>query len=130
LIRATLEGICLNLRIALDILKDYTDISDDMLLVGGGGKSQFWRKLFADIFNKNIIESCICEDAGSFGAFVLAAVGVNIWNDFDRIYRVHTVENKIEPNKHNNAKYEKILPVYKKVCDMLSDAGDLMENMR
>ncbi len=57
LIRATLEGICLNLRLAMDVLADYTEFLDDMLIVGGGGKSQFWRSLFADIYNKNIIET-------------------------------------------------------------------------
>ena len=68
LIRATLEGVCLNLRIALDVLAEYIDLSDDMLIVGGGGKSQFWRSLFADIYNKTIIETNVGQDAGSLGA--------------------------------------------------------------
>ena len=36
-----LEGICLNLRLAMDVLASYTELSADMLIVGGGGKSQF-----------------------------------------------------------------------------------------
>ena len=130
LIRAVIEGICLNLRVALDVLAGYTKISEDMLLVGGGGKSQFWRKLFADILNKNIIESRICEDAGSFGAFALAAVGVGIWNSFDRISSAHEIKNRIAPNENNNKMYEEILVIFEKVSDALSDIGDFMENAK
>lgn len=127
LIRATLEGICLNLRMAMDVLSGYTDLSDDMLIVGGGGKSQLWRSLFADIYNKNIIETNVGQDAGSLGAAAVAAVGAGVWKDFERLNDIHVQKGKIEPNKDNNIKYERILKLFEKIADIQSDIGDMIE---
>ena len=130
LIRATLEGICLNLRMALDVLAGYTELSEDMLIVGGGGKSQFWRSLFADIYCKNIVQTNVGQDAGSLGAAAVAAVGVGIWKDFDILSKIHKQEGKIEPNKGNNIKYERILKLFEKIADIQSDIGDMIEKMQ
>ena len=127
LIRATLEGICLNLRLAMDVLAGYTELSEDMLIVGGGGKSQFWRSLFADIYNKNIIETNVGQDAGSLGAAAVAAVGAGIWKDFDILGEIHVQKGKIEPNTDNNTKYEKILMLFEKIAQVQSDIGDMIE---
>jgi len=127
LIRATLEGICLNLRIALDVLGGYTALSDDMLIVGGGGRSQMWRSLFADIYNKNIVETNIGQDAGSLGAAALAAVGAGLWKDFSVITDIHKVKGKIKPDKENNDKYERILKLFETVADLQADIGDMIE---
>jgi len=130
MIRATLEGICLNLRIAMDILADYTELSDDMLIVGGGGRSQFWRSLFADIYCKNIIESNVGQDAGSLGAAAVAAVGAGIWNSFDKLSEIHKEKGKIAPNKDNSIKYERILKLFEKVADIQSDIGDMIDEIQ
>lgn len=127
LIRATLEGVCLNLRLAMDVLAGYTELSDDMLIVGGGGKSRFWRSLFADIYNKNIIETSVGQDAGSLGAAAVAAVGAGIWKDFDILNKIHVQKEKISPNKENNSKYEKILKLFEKIAGIQSDLGDMIE---
>ena len=47
-----LEGICMNLKIALDALEEHVETSREMLIVGGGANSAFWRGLFADILIK------------------------------------------------------------------------------
>ena len=127
LIRAALEGICLNLRLAMDVLASYTDLSEDMLIVGGGGKSRFWRSLFADIYNKNIIETNVGQDAGSLGAAAVAAVGAGIWKNFDIMSKIHVQKGKIAPNKDNNIKYEQILKLFEKIADIQSDIGDMIE---
>lgn len=127
LIRATMEGICLNLRLALDVMRSCTPLADDMLIVGGGGKSRFWRSLFADIYNMNIIETNIGQDAAALGAAALAAVGTGLWKDFSPITAIHQVRSKIVPNPMNNAKYEKILELFKSLAVIQSEIGDLIE---
>lgn len=128
LIRASLEGICLNLRLAMDVLAGYTELSDDMLIVGGGGKSQFWRSLFADIYCKNIVETNVGQDAGSLGAAAVAAVGAGIWNDFSILDKIHVQKGKIAPNKENNIKYERILKLFERIAEMQCDIGDMIED--
>ena len=129
LIRATLEGICLNLRIAMDVLDNYVPLSEDMLIVGGGGKSKFWRSLFADIYCKNIIETNIGQEAGSFGAAAVAAVGAGLWSSYEKVRSIHIIQGKIEPDKSNSMIYEKIRPVFQTICDLQSDVGDLLEKL-
>ena len=127
LIRSVMEGICLNLRIAMDVMADYRQLTDDMLIVGGGGKSPFWRSLFADIYNKNILETNIGQDAGSLGAAAVAAIGSGVWNDFSIIPTLHQEKSRVMPTPENNKKYEVILQLFKKLAAIEADIGDLIE---
>ena len=129
LIRAVLEGICLNLRIALDVLASQAQISDDMLIVGGGGKSAMWRQLFASIYNKNITQIAVGQDAGALGAAALGAVGVGMWDSFDRLRSVCEVKSSIAPVKEDSAKYEAMLPVFKKLAENQCLVAELMANL-
>ena len=126
IIRATLEGICMSLRLALDGLSPFVTFNNDMLLVGGGGKSKFWRKLFANIYNKNMIETNIGEDAGSMGAAAIAAVAVGLWKDFDILKSLHVVSNIAKPEPEIMDKYNSILPIYAEISEMQSTIGELL----
>ena len=53
-IRASMEGICLGLKVALSDLEAKIPLNDNMLIVGGGAKSEFWKTLFADIYEKTL----------------------------------------------------------------------------
>jgi xylulokinase len=127
LTRAVMEGVCLNLKVAMDVMESYTTLSDDMLVVGGGGKSRFWRSLFADIYKKNIVETNIGQDAGSLGAATVAAVAIGLWSEFNRVSTLHNVQSRIEPDKQNSEKYEIILDLFKRIADVQSDIGDMIE---
>jgi len=129
IIRSTLEGISLNLRVAMDVLSSYTSLSDDMLLVGGGGKSRFWRQLFADIYNKNITESRVGEDAGSLGAAAAAAVGSGLWKDFSPLIKINKTVHRMRPDAARVLEYEKILTVFSEVARRQSEIGDLLHGL-
>lgn len=129
LIRAVLEGICLNLRIALDVLATQTTISDDMLIVGGGGKSAMWRQLFASIYNKNITQIAVGQDAGALGAAALGAVGVGLWDSFDRLHSVCEVRSSVAPIPVDRDRYEAILPVFKKLAEHQGLVAELMAGL-
>ena len=47
MVRATMEGIALNLRTSLQYLKEKVELSDSILFCGGGSKSPFWMQMFA-----------------------------------------------------------------------------------
>lgn len=130
IIRATLEGICFNLRLALDVLEDYVTLSDEMLIVGGGGKSQFWRELFANIYNKTIVETNVGQDAGALGAAAVAAVGVGLWKSFDEVKKVHKQRKMIEPQAECVAQYEQLLPVFSYIADLQCSIGDVLNGLQ
>lgn len=130
LIRSTMEGIAMGLRVALDELRGLTTIDNEITVVGGGSKSGFWRQLYADIYNAKVVKTNIDEQAAALGAAALAAVGTGIWNDFSIIDKIHQTESVEVPRIEESQKYESILPVYLQLSDHLSEIGDLLNNLK
>ena len=128
LVRATLEGVCMGLRLALDALEETVPLTDEMLIVGGGGKSRFWRSLFADIYDKTIIETNVGEDAGSLGAAIVAATACKQWS-WDKVKEIHQRRNVIAPDPERTALYHRMLPIFARVADMQCDIGDMLQEL-
>ena len=129
LIRAAMEGIAMNLRLRLDLLRKYTWLEDEILFVGGGAKSRFYLGIFADVFNYRIIKSTIDQDAAALGAAALAAVGCRIWEDFTRIDRIHKTVELVEPVPENRLVYERLLPVFEHCANSLAQTGDMLHKI-
>ncbi len=49
MVRAGMEGIAINLGLVLKVLREFSNLSNEMVIVGGGSKSEFWRQIFADV---------------------------------------------------------------------------------
>ncbi len=129
MIRSCMEGIAMNLRLRLDVLRKYCSLQDEMLLVGGGSKSALYRRIFADAYNMNIIKSNIDQDAGALGAAALAAVGCGIWKDFGKIDGIHTIAETVVPDSYNNSVYEKLLPVFEYASDLQATISDKLHEV-
>ena len=129
MIRATLEGICMNLSIAMNILEDQVPLVEEMLIVGGGSNSPLWMNLFADIYNKTIITTNVGQEAGSLGAGALALVGSGLWKDYKALENIHKVESSIKPDHENVEKYNQLLIAFKTVADYQSKIGDLLSEL-
>ena len=129
LIRSTMEGVAMGLRVALDELRKLTTLEQEILVVGGGSKSDFWRQIYADVYQADIIKTNIDQQAAALGAAALAAVGTGIWTDFDIIDQLHQNESIEKPNRQNTEVYEKLLPVYKKLSRDLADVGDMLHRI-
>ncbi|MBQ8837535.1 MAG: FGGY-family carbohydrate kinase [Clostridia bacterium] len=125
--RATLEGIALNLGVILDVLKKYVTVGDEMLLVGGGANSEVWRRIFADVYAMNIAAARVGQDAGSFGAAVLAAIGANLWSDYSKVKKIVKNEKLTAPDTDAAKIYRAFLPTYRKLLDISSDVGEILK---
>ena len=108
IIRATMEGITLNLKKALQVLQSYAQVKGNMLIVGGGAKSPFWMQLFANIYGLPIEKTNIDQEAASLGAAALALKGAGIWKDYERIAEVHTCNNIYTPEPAQQQFYEEV----------------------
>ena len=120
LIRAALEGIALNLRIALDELRRLGNVGSEMIVVGGGSQSALWRQIFADALEIDILRTNVGQEAGSLGAAAVAAVGSRLWPDFGHIEQVHRIESVARPQSEGIAVYRRLLPVYQQARQDLS----------
>ena len=129
-IRSVMEGVAMGLRLTLDELRELTQISEEMIVVGGGSKSSLWRQIYADVYNMRIVKTNIDQQAAALGAAAVAAVGSGLWENFDVIDEIHETESITEPIAENTSVYEKLLPTFRlaskyhcELGDMLSESG-------
>jgi len=129
IIRSCMEGIALNLSLVLEILRNFTSLSENMVIVGGGSKSALWCQIFADTYNMNIIKTNIGQEAGSLGAAAVAAVGTGLWKDFSRIDEINKVIHITKPIPENVKIYNLLKPVFDKLRKSQSTIGELLHKI-
>jgi xylulokinase len=129
LIRSSMEGIAMGLRLALDELRRLTSIGDEMVMVGGGSRSAFWRQIFSDVYNMKVVKTNIDQQAAALGAAATIAVGLDWWKDFSIIDTIHEVESEILPDQKNKSVYERLLPVFQKAASHQAELGDMLEKI-
>ena len=123
-VRATLEGIALGLKVAVNKLGALCEISDEMIAVGGGSQNEHWRQIFADAYKMKIVKTSVDQQAAALGAAALAAVGAGLWGNFDIIDKIHEVHSVTSPACDSMKVYDKMLPIYEKAGAYLSELGD------
>lgn len=126
LVRAAMEGVAMALRKTLDILLSQVTVHGEMLLCGGCSKSAVWRRIFADVYNMPVIKTNIDQDAASLGAAALAANACGLWDGYDIIHKIHTIEDSLIPDAETAAYYEKLLNIYEEWTETLAKLGDKM----
>jgi xylulokinase len=130
LIRAAMEGIAMGLRLALDEIRRLTDIGDEMVMVGGGSRSTFWRQIFADVYNMKVVKTNIDQQAAALGAAATIAVGLGWWEDFSVIDAIHEIESEIVPDPNNQAVYNQLLPIFQKAASSQAELGDMLQKIK
>jgi xylulokinase len=129
LVRAAMEGVAMNLRLRLDVLRKYCQVQDEILLVGGGSKSALNRRIFADVYNTPVLKTNIDQDAGALGAAAIAAVGSGLWADFDRIDEIHKTVEIVMPDPENNRSYEKLLIAFEFASNCQAAISDQLRSI-
>lgn len=131
MIRASMEGIAMNLKLAIRSLTEHmTEVSDQILFCGGGSKSRFWMQMFSDVFGMDIIKTNIDQDAASLGAAAIIARALGIWSDYRSIPSLHHIVYRCKPNPENTTKYNRLLKVFEHASGMLAYFGDYMMSNR
>jgi xylulokinase len=77
-IRAILEGVAFSLRDTLTIFAAMNVPVTGIRLGGGGARSPLWRQIQADVYGKPV-EMVEAEEGATYGAALLAGVGVGVW---------------------------------------------------
>ncbi|WP_133407391.1 xylulokinase [Parashewanella tropica] len=76
LAQAVLEGVGFALADGLDTVHSVSAIPDEISLIGGGAKSQYWRQLLTDIFGLPLVYRQGGDIGPALGAARLAQLGV------------------------------------------------------
>ncbi|RAV09482.1 xylulokinase [Paenibacillus contaminans] len=120
LTRAVLEGITFGLRDSFELMKASSVQISELRVNGGGARSRFWRQMIADIFGLPVI-TVNSTDGPAFGAAVMAASGVTKRDIPSLCEEWIRVVDRVEPNPHDQRRYEAHYDVYRSLYPTLKD---------
>lgn len=121
-IRSILEGVAFSQLDCLSLMKELNIKSDNIILSGGGAKSDIWRQILADVLNSKVVTLNI-EEGPAFGAAIIAGKGCGLFS------KIEDVADRIlgEVNQENYAiaenveKYKKLYPIYRSLYKSLKE---------
>ncbi|RIK00429.1 MAG: xylulokinase [Armatimonadetes bacterium] len=109
--RAVYEGISFGLADGLDLLRGLGVAPDEIRIVGGGAKSEFWVQMLSDVLGV----ACVrleADEGPAFGAALLAGVGCGVWSDVETACRdTVRVKDRFVPS-HEGA-YDSALELFR-----------------
>lgn len=109
--RAIYEGIAFSLRDVLDQFRAQGMHIRAARIIGGGSKSATWRQIVADALNVEILLPETTD--ASFGAAMIAGVGVGAFDDELAARQCAKVVDRALPDPQRAAFYDRLFPVYK-----------------
>jgi len=117
IIRAFMEGVAYNNRWALKYVEKFIGRKMNSLnIVGGGGKSELWCQIFADVLNRTIRQVKDPMQANSRGAAFIASVALGFIK-FEDIPNLIQYSQTFEPDPKNRKIYDELfkefLAIYK-----------------
>ncbi|MDR1905020.1 MAG: hypothetical protein LBQ88_22415 [Treponema sp.] len=83
LLRAVYEGISFGLKDITEVYDDLSMPAKSFILLGGGIRSEFWRRMICDIIGKPMLIHPIPNNGISLGAAMAAGVSVGIWKNLE-----------------------------------------------
>jgi len=118
-IKAILEGITLEIKLNLHLMKEAGMEVKELRAIGGGAKSEKWLQLKADIFDREVVSLDVSE-AASLGVAMLAGVAVGEYKDVQEAVELLVKEKKrFFPNREKVEQYEEKFEKYRKLYPLL-----------
>jgi xylulokinase len=128
--RATLEGIALALRAALDELRGMMKLREEMIVVGGGAKSAMWRQLVADVYDTTILKTPVDRQAAALGAAALGFVGIGAWPDCEPLRALHEPAQRLTPDPARARTYARLLPLFRQAAAQQAELAPALAAFR
>lgn len=121
MLRAIMEGVSYSLGDCKDILREMGIEVSQMMACGGGGKSQIWRQMLADVYDCQV--KTVCQTEGpALGAAILAGVGAGIYESVEKACEMLIGEKQCtSPIGSQTEIYGKYHEVYKEIYGNLKD---------
>jgi len=108
LIRALLEGIACEFALTVERLRNRGIATTLVRATGGGSNLAWWLQLHADLCGVPF-EVVAQDEPGTFGAAILAGVGVGVYPSVsDAVRKLVKVSRRFEPNPERGARYAEV----------------------
>jgi gluconokinase len=121
LVRAALEGVCQQLALVLDSLRDAGNEVRELRATGGFARSAAWRRMLADVLGTAIGFPTVHEGS-AFGAALLGMEALGLVESIDVAAGLVEVDEVIAPDPAAAAVYAEQRPTFVAVADALRQA--------
>jgi gluconokinase len=121
LVRAALEGVCLQLSLVLDSLRAAEIDVREVRATGGFARSWFWRQLLADVLGMPI-DFPAGHEGSSFGAALLGMEALQLVGSIDLAADLVQVDSTVTPDDDSGRLYADLRPVFGRLFDALTPA--------
>lgn len=119
LLRGVMEGVGYSLKDCMEIIQGMDIPVVEVRASGGGGRSDVWRQIQADMFKMKVV-TIHSEEGGALGVAILAGVGAGLFSNVqeacEKLIKTKLIQNPIEANKDY---YEKHHQLYKSIYNSL-----------
>jgi xylulokinase len=125
IVRAILEGVAFSLKDTFTLFDEMRVPLKNVKVGGGGGRSELWRQIQADIYGY-AVEIVEAEEGAAYGAALLAGVGAGIWTSVDEACAavIRTVA-RVEPNSECAALMQQRYAAYRKLYPALKQLREV-----
>jgi gluconokinase len=121
LVRAALEGVCLQLALVLDSLRDAGNEVREIRATGGFARSPLWRQMLADVLAMPI-GFARAGEGSAFGAALVGMQALGLVEDVDVAARLVAIDEVVAPDPQAAAVYAGLRPRFTAVGDALRRA--------
>jgi xylulokinase len=119
IVKAILEGITMEIKLNLHLMKEAGMDVKELRAIGGGAKSEKWLQLKADVFDREVLALDVSE-AASLAMAMLGGVAVGEYKDVKEAVSLLVKEKKrFFPNKERAEKYEEKFEKYRKLYPLM-----------
>ncbi|WP_311749149.1 xylulokinase [Proteus terrae] len=119
LCQAVLEGVSFALRQGIEVAENAGQLADNITLIGGGARSEYWRQLLADITGKTLDYRQGGDVGPALGAARLAQLAVNPAYSSHVILSQPKLEKRHIPDLEKHKTYEKKYHAFRKLYSLI-----------
>jgi xylulokinase len=117
-IKAVMEGVAFSLKDCLRIIENLNLEVTELIIIGGGSKSNTWSQIVCDIFGKKVTRPMVTD--ASYGSALLAGAGTGVFKDVrDAVSRCVKADRIFTPDMNNHLKYNDIFRLYLEMHDRM-----------
>jgi gluconokinase len=125
LIRAGVEGVCLQLALVLQALGEAGVDVQRIRATGGFSRSPLWRQILASAFGRPI-GFAASPEGSALGAALLGMTALGLHDSLDVAAELVAVTDTQSPDRHETELYAQLLPIFDQSYDALVGAFDAL----
>ena len=129
LLRAVYEGVSFGLREIIEVYGELGIPVDRLVLLGGGIRSGFWRKMIAEVIGRPMLIHPIPTHAISLGAAMAAGVSAGIWENLDAAAARIDLQFE-ETEAGDSSRYDPYFNVYRSIYRHCKPVFDGLAELR